>query len=64
MLRLVSPILDDKIWEAVNGIGALKAPGPDGLNVGFFQECWELVKDSVMCMIKDFFSKIDLHYNL
>lgn len=51
----MSPISDDEILEAVNGIGALKAPGPNGLNVDFFQKCWELVKDLVMCMIKDFF---------
>lgn len=26
---------DAEIWEAVKGIGALKAPGPDGLCAGF-----------------------------
>lgn len=29
-LDLLSPICDDEIYKAINGIGALNAPGPDG----------------------------------
>ncbi|XP_050385675.1 uncharacterized protein LOC126802153 isoform X3 [Argentina anserina] len=49
---LLKQITDDEIWEAVNAIGALKAPGPDGLHASFYQNCWTEVKDTVVPMIK------------
>lgn len=38
-LRLNEPVLDLEIWNAAKSIGALKAPGPDGLGASFFREC-------------------------
>ncbi|WJZ90796.1 hypothetical protein VitviT2T_009917 [Vitis vinifera] len=32
-----------------------KAPGPDGFTVAFWQDCWDLVKEEVMDLFKEFF---------
>lgn len=53
---LLTPILDDKIWDVVNGIGALKTSGPDRLIVSFFHGCWDQIMDSVISLIKDLFN--------
>lgn len=45
--QLLLPILDEEIWDAVNSIGALKAPSPDGLCAAFFQNYWNELKDTV-----------------
>lgn len=31
-----------------------KSPGPDGINFGFLKEFWELVKEDIMRMLRDF----------
>lgn len=31
-----------EIWDAVKNIGALKAPGPDGIHASFYQDCQEM----------------------
>ena len=31
-----------------------KAPGPDGFTVAFWQRCWEIVKEDVLDMFKEF----------
>lgn len=53
---LLKQITDDELWEAVNAIGALKAPGPDGLHASFYQNCWMEIKDTVIPMIKGIFN--------
>ncbi|XP_050136156.1 uncharacterized protein LOC126611875 [Malus sylvestris] len=45
-VALLKPVEDNEIWEAVKSIRALKSPGPDGIGAGFYQECWDIVKDS------------------
>ncbi|KAB2596000.1 hypothetical protein D8674_031450 [Pyrus ussuriensis x Pyrus communis] len=42
------------IWKTVNGIGALKAPGPDGFRALFYNKCWDVVGPSVIILLKDF----------
>jgi hypothetical protein len=38
-----------------------KAAGPDGFPAEFYQSCWEIVKDDLMILFKDFYQhKIDL----
>ncbi|KAL6125203.1 hypothetical protein ACLB2K_073262 [Fragaria x ananassa] len=37
---LVAQVTDIDILEAVQSIGPLKAPGPDGLHAAFSQNCW------------------------
>ena len=31
-----------------------KAPGPDGFTVAFWQRCWEIVKEDILDMFKEF----------
>ncbi|XP_057418021.1 uncharacterized protein LOC130712200 [Lotus japonicus] len=53
--RLLLEVSDAEIAEAVNELGGLKAPGPDGLNGLFFKNHWETVKGSVCAAVRDFF---------
>ena len=54
--RLCAPFTDDEISDAMFQIGPLKAPGPDGFPARFFQRNWGVVKDSVVAVVRDFFS--------
>nr|XP_011459772.1 PREDICTED: uncharacterized protein LOC105350086 [Fragaria vesca subsp. vesca] len=49
---LLQQVSDEEIQEAINSIGVLKAPGPDGIHASFYQNCWKEVKDTVIPMIK------------
>lgn len=57
---LNAPVSEMEIKEAVDSLGALKAPGPDGLNGLFFQKNWETIKGEVKRAVMDFFEKGDL----
>ena len=46
---------DAKILFALNSMKAFKAPGPDGLYVGFFQRFWMVVGMSVKHEVKQIF---------
>lgn len=44
-----------EIATAVKQMGKYKAPGPDGFQPVFYQECWDVVGDSVVKFVLDFF---------
>ena len=46
---------DEEIKEAIFSMGALKSPGPDGLNALFYQSQRSIVGSSVVKTIKNFF---------
>lgn len=46
---------EKEVKEAVQGMGKFKAPGPDG--PVFYQENWELVKESVTRFVLGFFTE-------
>jgi hypothetical protein len=46
---------EEEISDALFQIGPLKAPGPDGFPVMFFQRNWEALKKDVVIAVKEFF---------
>lgn len=53
--ELMKPVLEADIKSAVDSLGALKAPGPDGFNGIFYQNHWNIVKGEVSRAVQDFF---------
>lgn len=54
--KLAAPISDEEISSAFWSLKAFKAPGPDGLHVGFLQRFWLLVGDSIKAEVKQIFT--------
>ncbi|OMO55679.1 reverse transcriptase [Corchorus capsularis] len=52
---LTAIITDDEVRVAVFQLGELKSPGPDGFNGMFFQRHWNLIKDDICRMVRNFF---------
>ena len=48
------PFSEAEIYAALMGMNGDKAPSPDGLTVAFWQRCWEIVKEDVLDMFKEF----------
>lgn len=47
--------IETDVKNAVMEMAPLKAPGPDGLHVVFYQKMWNIIGKSVFKMTKDFF---------
>ena len=45
-----------EVVGAVKSMGKFKAPGPDGFQPVFYQDCWEVVGESVLKFVLDFFN--------
>lgn len=52
---LTASVSEDEIRVALWSMKAFKAPGPDGLHAGFFQQFWPLVGPKVVQEIKKIF---------
>lgn len=48
---LNSPFSRKEVKQAVWNLGAWKAPGPDGLPIGFYKENWSLVGNHIMDIV-------------
>lgn len=55
--NLNQPVTDLEIKCAVESMGEMKAPGPDGLNGLFFQKNWDTIGADVCSAIKEFFAQ-------
>ncbi|PNX94562.1 ribonuclease H [Trifolium pratense] len=53
--KLVIPITDKEIEDALQSIGDLKSPGIDGYGAYFFKKAWNIVKTDVLRAAHDFF---------
>lgn len=53
---LMARITSGEVEKAVFSLGALKSPGPDGLNGDFYQKNWETVKQDVTDAVNEFFN--------
>ncbi|XP_008245663.1 PREDICTED: uncharacterized protein LOC103343804 [Prunus mume] len=52
--NLVAPFLEMEIQEAVDQLGALKAPGPDGFPALFYQRYWLIAKFVILGTANEF----------
>lgn len=50
-MALTKPFSKEEVCAAVHQMSPLKAPGRDGLSVGFFQENWETLGDEVCQLV-------------
>jgi hypothetical protein len=44
----------DEIWEVVRNFKGDKATCSDGFTMAFFQKCWEVLKDDIIAVLKEF----------
>uniref|UniRef100_A0A2N9HC19 Reverse transcriptase zinc-binding domain-containing protein n=1 Tax=Fagus sylvatica TaxID=28930 RepID=A0A2N9HC19_FAGSY len=50
---------EDEVWGVVRNMSGEKAPGPDGFSLVFFQSCWDIIKQDVMSVFRDFHASRD-----
>ena len=53
---LTQEVTIQEIQEATFSMGKLKSPGPDRFSGAFYQTHWNVIKDDIVIMVKDFFS--------
>ena len=46
---------DAEILQAVQQLGPLKAPGPDGIPAAFYKKFWPTIQHDILNMVKAFF---------
>ncbi|MCH93790.1 LINE-1 reverse transcriptase like, partial [Trifolium medium] len=52
--KLVQPFLMEEIKAAVWDCDSYKSPGPDGVNLGFFKDFWEILKIDLLNFFAEF----------
>ena len=48
---------ESEVLEVIKELQGDKAPGPDGFTMSFVQTCWEVIKEDIMAVFKDFHTK-------
>lgn len=48
---LCPPFIEKEIFQALQNIEDLKAPGPDGMPTIFYKRFWDLVGEQVKCEV-------------
>ena len=51
---LITPFSEEEVKVAIRGLNSEGAPGPDGIPIFFYSECWDAVGPEVMATIEDF----------
>ena len=46
---------EEEIFAALMGMNGDKAPSPDGFTIAFWQSSWELVKEEIMELFREFY---------
>ncbi|KAG7544019.1 Ribonuclease H domain [Arabidopsis thaliana x Arabidopsis arenosa] len=57
---LNTPFSRLEVESAIKGMGKFKAPGPDGFQPVFYQQCWDVIGDSVTSFVLRFFETAEL----
>jgi hypothetical protein len=58
---LVKPFLEEEIKEVIMDMKENSAPGPNGYGLVFFKRFWEILKEDIEDMFKDFWeNKLDI----
>lgn len=52
--RVIEPIQEDEIKRALFYMAPWKAPGPDGLQAGFYQKTWQITGGKLIEHVKEF----------
>ena len=52
--QLILPFSEDEVKAALQGLNNEGAPGPDGIPVFFYKDCWDTVRYEVMAALEDF----------
>ena len=52
--QLIRPFSLEEVKAAVWGLNSEGAPGPDGIPIFFYKECWNVVGPEVMAVLKEF----------
>lgn len=59
-IEMSKPFSALEVERAVRSMGSFKAPGPDGFQPVFYQQCWEVVGESVIRFVLEFFDSGNL----
>jgi hypothetical protein len=51
---LIQPFTVDEVQEAIFQMEHNKAPGLDGFPVEFYKSCWEIIKEDIMALFREF----------
>lgn len=60
-LSLLQEVTEEEIKHVVWSIPIHKSPGPDGFGSGFYRSAWEIIKDDVVEIVRQFFKTGKLH---
>ena len=52
--QLTGPFLEDEVRTSICGLNAEGAPGPDGIPVFFYKDCWARVGPDIMAIMAEF----------
>lgn len=51
---LEKPFMDEEVLEALVALKEDKAPGPNGFPMKFYKVFWEVIKNDVMAVLREF----------
>ena len=52
--QLIVPFSEEEVKAAIRGLNGEGAPGPDGIPVFFYSDCWDTVGPELMATLEDF----------
>lgn len=63
-ISLKKPFTEDEVKNVIWKFGANKAPAPDGFTTEFYKAAWEIIKEDLMKVIKEFESNASLDWRI